>query len=74
MIKTMHERLRVDNKVVVERNNKNLSKILIALRTEFGKAGESAFERHKNRKLKTPKSAMVKNFISDKDPNLQIEK
>ena len=73
MIRTINERLRVDNKVVLERRNKNLSRILFALRTEIGKDGKSAFERHKKQKPNTPKTAMVNEFISERDPNLQIE-
>ena len=73
MLRTINERLRVDNKVVLERNNKKISKIFFALRTEIVKDGKSAFERLKNHKPNTPKSTMVNNFISDQDPNLQIE-
>ena len=73
-IRTIIERLRVDIKVVLERNHKNLAKIVFALRNEIGRDGKSAFERHKKQKPNTLKSAMVNEFISDRDPNVQIEK
>ena len=51
MIRIINERLRVNNKVVLERRNKNLSRILFALRTEIGKDGKSDLNaiRNKNR-------------------------
>ena len=73
MIRTINERLRVDNRVVLERKCKNLSRILFALRTEIGKDGKSAFERHKKQKPNTSKTAMVNDFISERYPNLQID-
>ena len=73
MIRTVNERSRVDNKVVLERINKNLSKILFALRTEIGKDGTSAFKRHKKQKSNTLTAAMISEFIPDRAPNLQIE-
>ena len=72
-IRTINETLLKDNRVVLERNNKNLSKILFTLRTEIGKDGKSAFERHKKQNSNTLKSAMVIEFISDRVPNLQID-
>ena len=72
MIGTINERLRVDNRVVLEGKNKNLSRIFFAVRTEIGKYGKSAFECHKKQKPNTPKTAMVNDFISERDPNLQI--
>ena len=56
MIKTLNKRLRVDNKVVLERENKSLSRILFTLRTEFGKDGKSAFERHKKQQAENGQS------------------
>ena len=73
MIRTINERLRVDNRVVLERKNRNLSRILFALRTEIGKDGKSAFERHKKQKPNTPKTAMVNDFNTEREANLQID-
>ena len=63
----------VDNKMVLERKNKNLSKFFFALRTKIGKDRKSAFERHEKQNPITLKSAMVIEFISDRDPNHKIE-
>ena len=43
------------------------------MRTEIEKDGKSAFERHKKQKPNTIKSAMINEFFSDRDLNLQIE-
>ena len=62
IIRTLNERLRTQKEVVLERKNKGLSKILLALRSEIGKDGKSAFERHKNQKLNLSKAAMINGF------------
>ena len=73
MITTINKRLRNNNKIVLERRNKKLSRILFALRTDIGMDGKSAFERHKKQKPNTPKTAMVNDLGSFRDPNLQNE-
>ena len=72
MIRTLNERLRTDREIVLTKKNVGLSRILFALRSEKGKDGKSAFERHTNREPNTPKKAMSNSCILDKDPNLQI--
>ena len=72
MIGTFNERLRVDNRVVLERKNKKLVKNPFRAKNRDWKKGKSAFERHKKQKSNTPKTATVNDFISERDPKLQI--
>ena len=73
MIRTINERSRTNKKIVVEREKSGLSNILLALRSEKGADGKSAFEKHMGRKPNTLKSAMIEKCILDKDPRIDIE-
>ena len=55
MMRTLNERLRTDREIVLTKKNVGLSRILFALRSEKGKDGKSAFERHTNREPNTKK-------------------
>ena len=73
MIRTNNERLRTNDKIVIEKNKHGISGILFAFRTEKGADGKSAFEKQTGRKTNTPKSAMIQKCILDKDPLIEIE-
>ena len=60
MIRTINERLRNHNNIVIEKDTKGISKTLFALRTEKRKDGKSPFEKHTNRKPNTPKKIILK--------------
>ena len=73
MIRTINERLRINQKIVVERSKNGISNILFALRTEKGADGKSSFEKQTGRKPNTLKSAMIDKCILEKDPLIEIE-
>ena len=59
--------LRMNKKILVQRNSSAISNILFALRTEKGADGKLAFEKQTGRLPNTLKSAMIKKFILEKD-------
>ena len=59
MIRTINERLRTNEKIVVERDKNGIPNILFALRTEKGADRKSDSERQVGRKPNTLKSVMV---------------
>ena len=73
MIRTINERLRINQKIIVERSKNGISNILFALRTEKRADGKSAFEKQTGRKPNTLKSAMIDKCILEKDPLIEIE-
>ena len=72
VIRTIIESLRTDKEIVLAKKNVGLSRILFALRSEKGRDGKSAFERHTNREPNTPKRVMLNSCNLDEDTKLQI--
>ena len=50
-----------------------MSKILLALRSEKGSDGKSAFEKHICREPNTPKSRLIEKCILEKDHAVEVE-
>ena len=73
MIRTINERLRTNDKSVIERNKNRISDILFAFRTKKGADGKSAFEKQTGKKPNTLKAAMIQKCILEKDPLTEIE-
>ena len=73
MLRTMNERLRTNEKIVVERDKNGISNIFFALRTEKRADGKSSFERQVGKKPNTLKSVMVEKCVLERDPLIEIE-
>ena len=70
MIRTVNERLRAMRKIILQRDS---SGILFALRTEIGADGKSSFVEQTARFLNTLKSAMIRKYLLEKDPIINIK-
>ena len=73
MIRTVNERLPMNRYIILQRDTSGTSNILFALRSEKGADGKTAFEKQIGRQQNTLKSGMIRKYILEKDPEINIE-
>ena len=75
LIRTINERLRTNNQIVVTKDKSGSAEILYALRISKEKDGKSPFEKQLGREPNTVKSNVIGKFkdVSERDPNLEFE-
>ena len=71
--RTTNERLRTNKNILMSKDKSGISNVLIALRSEKGNDGKSAFVRQNGRNPKTLKSRMIEKCILEGDPKIEIE-